>query len=101
MTLSRAASPGRWQRLAEESFNDHAVPPLPFELAVTLIDAHHPEPAPFMQGHARDILREDSRHDLPEPALGIGPAEGLQRRTPRARPASGPGHIHRMLRHAG
>src|SRR5262245_494896 len=78
-----AATSSRRGRGLEQPLHDHAVSPLPFELAVTLIDSDHPEPAPLVKLQARGVLREDARHDLPEPALGIGAAEGLQRGAPR------------------
>src|SRR5215475_2413922 len=62
------------RRLVDQPFHDDAISPFPFELAVTVIGADHPEAAARMEGQACRVLRKDPRHDLPEPALGIGPA---------------------------
>src|SRR5262245_50514199 len=71
---TRALAMSASRRLVDQPFHDDAISPLPFELAVTVIGGDHPEAAARMEGQACRVLRKDPRHDLPEPALGIGPA---------------------------
>src|SRR5215468_7031852 len=98
-TRDRAISASRW--LVDEPLHDDAIPPLPVELAVTVIGADHPESAPRMKSQACRVLGKDPGHDLPEAALGIGPAERLQRLTSRSSAPGRPGHVHGVLSHAG
>src|SRR5262245_33530557 len=68
----------------QQLLDDHAVPPRPFELAVPMVDADLAETAPTVEREACSVLRKDARDDLPEPALGVGAAEGIQRHAARA-----------------
>src|SRR5262245_53671103 len=89
------------RQLVDQTFDDDAVPPLPVELAVPVIRADDPEAATRMKSQTRRVLGEDARHDLPETALRVGPAQRLQGfpsspcSTGRAR------HVHGVLGHAG
>src|SRR5580765_1825687 len=85
----------------EQPFDDHAVAPLPVELAVAAVHADDTEPAPLVQREARSVLREDPRHDLPEAALRVSAAERLERGAARPGAARGPRDVHRVLGHAG
>src|SRR6185295_5802380 len=74
----------RGRLMSEQPLHDHAIAPLPVELAVPLVHADHPEAAPFVQAQARGVLGKDPGDDLPEAALGVGPAHGVQRGPTRA-----------------
>src|SRR5262245_5207194 len=89
------------RRLVDQTFHDDAVPPLALELAVSLIRADDSEAAPLMKGQAGRVLGEDARHDFPESALRVRPAQRLQG-FPAGPGSSGrAGHVHGVLRHAG
>src|SRR5262245_63435122 len=60
-----AVASSRRRRLVEEPLHNHTVSPLPFELAVAMINADHAEPTALVQGQARDVLRVGPREDLP------------------------------------
>src|SRR5262249_31570872 len=90
-----------FRRLVNQTFDDDAIPPLPLELAVSSIGADHSEAAPRMQSQACYVLREDARHDLPEPALRVGAAQSLQGFPSRPCSTGRTRHVHGVLGHAG
>src|SRR5215471_12620146 len=94
------AMSGPW-RLVDQTLHDDAVTPLALELAVPLICADDPEAAALMKGQARRVLREDPRDDLPEAALRVGAAQGLQGLTSRPRSTGCARNVHGVFGHAG
>src|SRR6185369_6433087 len=79
----------RFRRVDEQALHDHAVAPLPLELAVALVDPHHPEAALLVESEAGRVLGKDARQDLPEAALGIQLTERVQRGAAGAGAAGG------------
>src|SRR5262249_38189435 len=84
-------------RRAEQSLDDDAIAPLAIELAVALVHTHDPEAASLVENEARGVLRENPRHDLPEPALAVGATECFERHTTGAGAARGARDVDRMF----
>src|SRR5215472_12725842 len=85
--------------LVDQAFHDDAVPPLPLELAVPPIRADDPKAAPLVKGQAGRVLGENTRHDLPEAALGVGAAQRLQSLPSGSGSAGRARHVHGVLGH--
>ena len=68
--------------IAEEFLNDDTITPHPVDLAMSMIHADHPEAYLLMQPQTCRILREDPRHELPEPQVCVEVAETFEGDTP-------------------
>src|SRR4029453_1138706 len=88
-------------RSAEQPLDDDAVAPLAVEPAMALVDADYTEAAALVEREARDVLREDAGHDLPEAPLRVGPAESVEGGATRPGSPGASRDVHRMLRAAG
>src|SRR5262245_26522081 len=89
------------RRLVDQTLHDDAVAPLALELAVTVIRADDPEAAPLMKSQTGRVLGKNPRHDLPEPALRVGPTQRLQGFPSSPASAGRARHVHGVLGHAG